>query len=82
MTTMAVSRRSQQELPVAADTTAADPDRARLHRLGYKQELKRGLSYCLVHKSSSKFDFLLLIFFFFLGFHYLSSVIPSPSDQN
>nr|CAB3475406.1 unnamed protein product [Digitaria exilis] len=34
---MAVSRRSP-ELP------AADPDRARLHQLGYKQELKRALS--------------------------------------
>ncbi|TVU00739.1 hypothetical protein EJB05_53822, partial [Eragrostis curvula] len=37
---MAVSRRSVEvELPVAAD-----PDRARLQQLGYKQELKRGLS--------------------------------------
>jgi DNA-binding IclR family transcriptional regulator len=70
MTTMAVSRRSQQELPVATDTAAADPYRARLQQLGYTS------------RSSSKFDFLLLIFFFFLGFHYLSSVIPSPSDQN
>ena len=42
-TTMAVSRRSQ-ELPVADTPAAADPDRARLHQLGYKQELKRGLS--------------------------------------
>ncbi|CAO1947220.1 unnamed protein product [Urochloa humidicola] len=40
---MAVPRRSL-ELPAAADTAAADPDRARLHQLGYKQELKRGLS--------------------------------------
>jgi len=40
---MAVSRRSQ-ELPVADTPAAADPDRARLHQLGYKQELKRGLS--------------------------------------
>ncbi|KAF8781226.1 hypothetical protein HU200_000696 [Digitaria exilis] len=41
-TTMAISRRSP-ELPVA-DTAMADPDRARLRQLGYKQELKRGLS--------------------------------------
>ncbi|KAF8648746.1 hypothetical protein HU200_064801 [Digitaria exilis] len=39
---MAISRRSP-ELPVA-DTAMADPDRARLRQLGYKQELKRGLS--------------------------------------
>ncbi|KAF8646980.1 hypothetical protein HU200_065493 [Digitaria exilis] len=39
---MAMSGHSS-ELPVA-DTTAADPDRARLHQLGYKQELKRALS--------------------------------------
>lgn len=32
------------ELPVA-DPAAADADRARLQQLGYKQELKRGLSY-------------------------------------
>jgi hypothetical protein len=28
----------------AADPAAADPDRARLQQLGYKQELKRSLS--------------------------------------
>ncbi|KAF8646979.1 hypothetical protein HU200_065492 [Digitaria exilis] len=39
---MTISRRSP-ELPVA-DTAMADPDRARLRQLGYKQELKRGLS--------------------------------------
>ncbi|XP_039850697.1 amino-acid permease BAT1 homolog [Panicum virgatum] len=38
-----MSRRSL-ELPVADTPAAADPDRARLHQLGYKQELKRGLS--------------------------------------
>jgi len=42
-TTMALSRRSL-ELPPVADPAAADLDRARLHQLGYKQELKRGLS--------------------------------------
>jgi hypothetical protein len=31
-------------LPVADDLVAADADRARLQQLGYKQELKRGLS--------------------------------------
>ncbi|TVU34714.1 hypothetical protein EJB05_16561 [Eragrostis curvula] len=36
---MAVSRRS-----VEVDLPVADPDRARLQQLGYKQELKRGLS--------------------------------------
>ncbi|CAL4952752.1 unnamed protein product [Urochloa decumbens] len=36
-------RRHSPELP-AADPAAADPDRARLQQLGYKQELKRGLS--------------------------------------
>ncbi|KAK3162989.1 hypothetical protein QOZ80_1BG0096240 [Eleusine coracana subsp. coracana] len=35
--------RRSLELPVA-DSAAGDPDRARLHQLGYKQELKRGLS--------------------------------------
>ncbi|CAO1943001.1 unnamed protein product [Urochloa humidicola] len=40
---MAVPRRSL-ELPAADPAAAADPDRARLHQLGYKQELKRGLS--------------------------------------
>nr|CAB3479411.1 unnamed protein product [Digitaria exilis] len=42
---MAVSRRSP-ELPAADPqaAAAADPDRARLHQLGYKQELKRALS--------------------------------------
>ena len=39
---MAASRRSSVELPVA--DPAADPDQVRLHQLGYKQELKRGLS--------------------------------------
>ncbi|TVU48056.1 hypothetical protein EJB05_07678, partial [Eragrostis curvula] len=32
------------ELPVADEQAAADRDRARLRQLGYKQELKRGLS--------------------------------------
>ena len=35
---MALAPRRSVELPVA------DPDRARLHQLGYEQELKRGLS--------------------------------------
>jgi hypothetical protein len=39
---MAVSRSG--EAGVATGDTA-DADRARLHQLGYKQELKRGLSY-------------------------------------
>ncbi|OEL26231.1 Amino-acid permease BAT1 [Dichanthelium oligosanthes] len=37
-----MSPRSAAELPVA--DPAVDPDRARLQQLGYKQELKRGLS--------------------------------------
>ncbi|CAL4972185.1 unnamed protein product [Urochloa decumbens] len=40
---MAVPGRSL-ELPAAGPAAEADPDRARLHQLGYKQELKRGLS--------------------------------------
>jgi hypothetical protein len=36
---MALAPHRSVELPVADD-----PDRARLHQLGYKQELKRGLS--------------------------------------
>ncbi|XP_039794965.1 amino-acid permease BAT1 homolog [Panicum virgatum] len=39
---MAASRRSSVELPVA--DPAADRDQVRLRQLGYKQELKRGLS--------------------------------------
>lgn len=41
---MAVSR--SVVVAVTADHPA-DPDQARLHQLGYKQELKRGLSYVL-----------------------------------
>jgi len=32
-------------MALAPRRSVADPDRARLHQLGYKQELKRGLSY-------------------------------------
>ncbi|KAM3335733.1 hypothetical protein ACQJBY_029940 [Aegilops geniculata] len=40
---MAVSRSGAAGVPAGGDTTD-DADRARLHQLGYKQELKRGLS--------------------------------------
>jgi len=41
-------------LPLA--DPAADADRARLQQLGYKQELKRGLSYALRFRATNSRD--------------------------